>query len=387
MKIVDVCAFYSPRGGGVKTYIDQKLAIGPQLGHDITILAPGDGHVVIDRGPRARIITIPSPRFPLDRKYWYFGDEPALHAALNAIKPDLVEVSSPWRSPSMVARWRGDVPRSLVMHADPLSAYAYRWFEPMLARDTIDRRFNRFWGHLRTLGQSYDRVVCANTDLTNRLATGGVANTVTHPMGIEAGLFSPSRRDPVLRRDLLAACGLPEHAHLLLTAGRLAAEKRLPMLVDAVMMAGQHMPIGLIILGEGSQKAKIVRQISGNPHIRMPGAERDRLRFAATLASADALIHGCEAETFCMAAAEARACGVPVIVPDRGGAVDHAADGAGLTYQSGSAVAAAGAIIRHFEARPTVSAFGPPPIRTMTDHFVALFDDYAQMAGDMRRAA
>jgi len=25
MKIVDVCAFYAPKGGGVRTYVDQKL--------------------------------------------------------------------------------------------------------------------------------------------------------------------------------------------------------------------------------------------------------------------------------------------------------------------------------------------------------------------------
>jgi alpha-1,6-mannosyltransferase len=25
MRIVDVCAFYSPQGGGVRTYIEQKL--------------------------------------------------------------------------------------------------------------------------------------------------------------------------------------------------------------------------------------------------------------------------------------------------------------------------------------------------------------------------
>ena len=41
MRIVDVCAFYTPKGGGVRTYVEQKLRIGPELGHDITILAPG----------------------------------------------------------------------------------------------------------------------------------------------------------------------------------------------------------------------------------------------------------------------------------------------------------------------------------------------------------
>ena len=39
----------------------------------------------------ARIVTIPAPRFPLDRKYWYFADEAALHAKLDELNPDFVE--------------------------------------------------------------------------------------------------------------------------------------------------------------------------------------------------------------------------------------------------------------------------------------------------------
>jgi alpha-1,6-mannosyltransferase len=149
----------------------------------------------------------------------------------------------------MVARWQGDAPRSLVMHADPLSAYAYRYLRPMMSREAIDRRFEPFWKHLRDLGQSFDRVVCASGELRDRLARGGVANTVLHPMGIEAGLFSPSRRDATLRRRLLATCGLPESAHLLIGVGRLSGEKRWPMVVDAVTAASQSLPIGLVIVG------------------------------------------------------------------------------------------------------------------------------------------
>ncbi len=378
MRIVDVCAFYTPRGGGVRTYIEQKLRIGPELGHEIVILAPGDDHAVIEYGPRARIVTIPAPRFPLDRKYWYFDDEPALHAALDALQPDFVEASSPWRSAAQVARWNGGVPRALIMHADPLSAYAYRWLGPVLPRETIDRGFASFWTHLRELGQSYDAVVCANRELRERLARGGVAHTALHPMGVEADLFSPARRDPALRRNLLALCGLDETAHLLIGAGRLAAEKRWPMVIDAVVAAGQRRPIGLVILGEGNQRARIARHFIGNPHVHLLAPVRDRQRFATLLASADALVHGCEAETFCMAAAEARASGVLVIVPDQGGAADHAREGAGLTYRAGSALSAASAIDRLLSGRAAFRNHAEDA-PTMRDHFAHLFASYQQL--------
>lgn len=386
MKIVDVCAFLSPHGGGVKTYIEQKLAIGPKLGHEIVIIAPGDHDEVIQRHPGAKVVQIASPRFPLDRKYWYFDDEPRLHAALTAEKPDFVEASSPWRSASMVGRWPGTAPRALVMHADPLSAYAYRWFGALLSRETIDRQFERFWDHLRELGESFDRVICASGELQARLIEGGVANTSLHPMGVEAGLFLPQRRDPSVRRQLLEVCGLPEEAHLLIAVGRLSPEKRWPMVIDAVAAASRRLPIGLVMLGAGRQKRRILLQVAGNPHIRLLTPERNRQKFATLLASADALIHGCEAETFCMAAAEARASGVPVIVPDRGGAADHARDGAGLTYVAGNAQSAAQAIIDFFSAIPH---HRPVQVETVTmdDHFARLFAEYEALAAALRVAA
>lgn len=374
MKIVDVCAFYSPRGGGVKTYVGQKLAIAKRMEQDITILAPGDQDAVVEFGPCARIQTIASPRFPLDRKYWYFNDERVLHAALDALAPDFVEASSPWRSPLMVANWRPEIPKALIMHADPLSAYAYRWLEPLVSREAIDRRFVRYWDHLRQLGRLYDSVVCASEDLALRMKAGGVGNVVTIPMGVEAQRFSTGKRNGDLRASLLAQCGLNPDATLLVAAGRLAPEKRLPMLVEAVTIAGRHRQVGLAIFGEGRDHTNILRSIGGNPHIRLFHPERDRERFASVLASADAFLHGCEAETFCMTAAEANASGIPVIVPDRGGAADFARGDGGLSYRAADHADLVRAILTlpdSFAARPTGGK-----TRAMHDHFATLFATY-----------
>ncbi len=376
MKLVDVSAFYTPHGGGVKTYVEQKMRLGPELGAEVVILAPGDRHEVIEHGPRARIVTIPSPRLPVDRNYWYFGDQAALHAALDDLKPDLVEVGSPWRSPSWVANWRGTVPRSLVMHADPMSAYAYRWLGPVLPRPAIDAVFAPFARHLRKLGATYDSVICANRELAERLAASGVVHTRFEPMGVEEGVFSPANRDPALRAALLAECGLPESAGLLLGVGRLAAEKRWPMVIEAVRLAARERPLGLVLLGAGGQERKIRKAIGTDPHIRLLEPVRDRDKFAAIAASADALVHGCEAETYCLAAAEARASGVPVLVPDRGGAADHAANGGGLTYRSADPRALAVAI-GELAARDWPRSHAPVP--TMRDHFAHLFAHYREL--------
>src|SRR3569623_329460 len=124
MRIADVSAFYTPVGGGVRTYVEAKLRAAARLGHEVIVITPGQDHGVTKRGPGAFLVTIPSPTHPVDRRYRYFDDERLLHASLDAWQPVHVEASSPWSSATRCGRWHGAATRSLVMHADPLAAYA-----------------------------------------------------------------------------------------------------------------------------------------------------------------------------------------------------------------------------------------------------------------------
>ncbi len=381
MHIVDVCAFYTPQGGGVKTYVERKLRAAVEAGIGMTILAPGRRSTTQELGPGARIVTIPARRFPLDRRYSYFDNEPALHEALDRLAPDFVESSSPWSSPAMVGRWPGRAPRALVMHADPLSAYAYRWFGDIASRSAIDRGFQWFWDHLRRLDQSFDMVVSASHNLTQRLRDGGLEHCITAPMGVEPGIFSPALRDAELRRSLLQRCELPERATLLIGIGRMASEKRWPMVIDAVTAAGFDCPLGLVLIGEGRDQATVLRHAARNPHIQLLAPVRDRATLARILASADALVHGCEAETFCMVASEACASGVPVIVPDLGGAADRYAPGQGAIYAAGDGYSLADAIKRFVADNPAAQRLrasqAARSVRSMDQHFEELFATYA----------
>src|SRR5438128_571593 len=118
MRIADVSAFYTPAGGGVRTYVDAKLKAASRLGHEIVMVVPGAKRETIRRGPGAILVSVPAPPMPLDRRYRYFDDERALHAVLDEWRPDHVEASSPWSSATMVGRWQGAASRSLMMHAD-----------------------------------------------------------------------------------------------------------------------------------------------------------------------------------------------------------------------------------------------------------------------------
>lgn len=383
MRIADVSAFYTPTGGGVRTYAEAKLQAAARFGHEMIMIVPGERHEVVKRGPGAVLVSIPSPLLPVDRRYRYFDDEAAIHAALDAWQPDHVEASSPWSSAAMVGRWQGGASRSLVMHADPLAAYAYRWLGGFVPTPAIDRMFGWFWRHLRGLGRMFDSVICANTDLAQRLTDGGVANVETIRMGVEGGLFSPTLRSAALREEALTALGLDGNATLLVGLGRFAAEKRWDMVLRAVNGAARRQDVGLLLIGDGPKRSRLEILAERSRTVMVLPRISDRKELARLLASADALVHGCEAETFCMVAAEARASGTPLIVPDRGGAVDQLAPGAGNVYRAASEVSLQRAIGRFIRRGPELqhaAAVRARVVRTMDEHFADLFARYQQLA-------
>ena len=391
MRIVDVCAFYTPRGGGVRTYIDRKLQAAGRMGQELIALVPGESDSMVQVAPNAWIRSLATPTFPLDPRYRYFHSETQLHAALDELRPDFVECGTPWSSADMVANWRGDAPRAVIMHLDVFATYPYRWLGKMMDQKSIDRGFDWFWRRLRRLGREYDFVVCANNELGTRTANGGVPNVVIEPMGVEPGVFGPDRRDMPFRAQVLASCGLPDTATLLVGVGRHSPEKRWPMIVDAVTAVGYDHDVGMVIIGEGRDTPRIRKSIAGNPHIRLLEPTRDRAAMARLLASADCMVHGSESESFGMVGAEARASGLPLIVPDRGGMTDQAAGGMGWSYKSGNGPALTSrlrkvlgrGLIAPTRARSELAA---ADVRTMDRHFEELFTRYESCFA-RRRAA
>jgi alpha-1,6-mannosyltransferase len=269
------------------------------------------------------------------------------------------------------------------MHADPLAAYAYRWLGGIAPRPAIDRWFAWFWRHLRGLGQMFDTIVCANGQLADRLSHGGVANIQTIRMGVEAGLFSPALRSHDLRAGALAGLGLEQHGVLLIGIGRFSAEKRWDVVIRAVGECGRKLPVGLLLVGDGSKRQKLEMAAEQYRNVAVLGPIADRAQLASLLASADALVHGCESETFCLVAAEARASGIPMIVPDGGAAADQLIEGAGTSYTAGRERSLEEAIARFVHRGPELqraAAVRASRPRTMDEHFADLFAYYESLA-------
>jgi alpha-1,6-mannosyltransferase len=392
MRIVDVNEFYSPTGGGVRTYIDRKMAILSDQGHELIVIAPGRADVVEERPGGGRIIYVKSPPLPFDRNYWLFWDRAPVVALLDALQPDVVETSSPWRPAWMVAEWQGTAAKVFFMHNDNLGAYPMRWFEGLASPDAIERAFGWYSRYMNRFLVQFDAVVTNGPALFKRHQRRGVRVDVAMPLGIDRGFFAPDLRDERLRAALLAQCDLAPDAHLLLGLGRHHAEKRWTMIIDAVERAGSDMPVGLILLGAGIESRRIEKRIAGSPHIRMFRPVYDRLRLARIMASCDALIHGSEGEPFGLVASEAMAAGLPLIGPDEGGVAEIADPFCSELYSARDAGSAATAIHRLFAREPALlrraAEVAAGKVRTDVEHAAELVAYYQRLLdGRERRAA
>jgi alpha-1,6-mannosyltransferase len=390
MRIVDVAEFYSPTGGGVRTYIDRKFEAAAQLGHEFFVIAPGPEDRFEPRSSGG-VIWVRSPRLPFDANYYMFWDAAPVHQQLDSLSPDLIEASSPWRGAWIVANWPGAAPRAMFMHADPVAIYPQRWLAPVASPERIDQMFEWFWDYLRKLTGRFGSVVAGGQWLAKRFEQHGVAAVAGIPLGVDRAAFSPRLRDERLRSDLLKACGRPDDAKLALAVGRFHPEKRWPMVIEATSRASADIPIGLVVVGDGIDRDRVLRAAAGKPHVHLIPPIRDRGLLATHLASADVLVHGCDSETFGLLPAEAMASGLPLVGPDRGGFADLAQPSCSEIYRSGDTDAAAAAIRRLFARDPGAlkaaaleAAF---KVRHDTDHFAELFDHYQSVAGVARSRA
>lgn len=387
MRVVDVAEFYSPTGGGVRTYIDRKFEAAAQLGHELFVIAPGPADAFEQRGTGG-VIRIRAPGLPFDANYHMFWDAAPAHRWLDRLSPDLVEASSPWRGAWIAASWPGPAPRALFMHADPVASYPQRWLAPVASPQRIDRLLDGFWSYLRGLTRRFSSVVTGGHWLSDRLRGQGVDAVTSVPLGVDRGAFSPALRDPRLRSALLEACGCPEDARLILGVGRFHPEKRWPMVIEAVTRSSADALIGLVLIGDGIDRKRVQRAAAVCPHVRIFPPIQDRALLAAHLASADALVHGCESETFGLIPAEAMASGLPVVGPDRGGFAHLAQPGISEVYRAGDAGAAAAALGRLLAREPlalkAAAIEAAHKVRRDIDHFADLFDHYGSIAAGVR---
>jgi alpha-1,6-mannosyltransferase len=393
MKIIDVAEFYAPRGGGVRTYIDLKLRAARAYGHELVVVAPGSEDRQEQR-ESGRIVWVASPRLPPDPRYRLLVREAAVHAILDREAPDVIEASSPWTGAWIAARYRPKsgraVHKSLVYHHDPVAVYPQTWLGARFGAERVDSWCGGYWRYLQRLSGHFDLTLVSGAWLARRLAQHGVKNSKAVPFGVDKAVFEAAQPDLDLRRELLRRAGAPEHAALLVCVSRLHPEKRLGTLMAAVaelQRAGR--PVALVVYGDGPLARHYQKRARGLP-IHFAGLTRDRQQLASALASSDALVHGSSAETFGLVVAEALCAGLPIVVPDAGGALEFSGGAHAQSYRAGDALDCAAAIRRvlsHDREALRAASRGASETRVLShhQHWQRLFDTYMALVDTARK--
>ena len=263
-----------------------------------------------------------------------------LLARWRRLRPDLVHVvtEGPLGYAALRAARRLDIPVSTSFHTH-FHGYSRHYHLGWLARPIL--------AYLRHFHNQGVQTLVPTVELAGQLQSLGFLHTQVLARGVDTGLFSPSRRDPVLR----AVWGAAPEALVALSVGRLAAEKNLELVIAAFQAMQRIQPAArLVLVGDGPLAARLRAR---HPEVVYCGMKRGE-ELAAHYASADLFLFPSLTETFGNVVLEALASGLAVAAFDYAAARTHVQPGRnGLLAPFGDAdafVAAAATLARDFHA-------------------------------------
>lgn len=387
MKLLDVTEFYSLRGGGVRSHLERRGQLLCQLGHSHTILAPGpvgkepNPLICRETAGKSSTVFLGGPSLPYDPTYHLLWRLDRVRRIAQREDSDVLEAHSPY-----VAAWSlAAVPRrpgrvkTLVWHSDFIDTYLGPMLEERLGT-RARRGTDPLWGYVRLVASRFDAVVTASKWQADKLVAHGVESVVTVPFGVDRHVFYPGAPCPEWRARFLGEREGP----LLLAIGRLAREKHMGTILDAfARLRGRMGGAALVVLGDGPERASLEARGRAIGRVHFLGFERDRHAIAQAFRSADALVHACPYETFGLGVAEALACGLAAVLPDQGGAAEHAPGPSVVQTRALDPEALAQGIIellgRDQAARQAASSSRAHAIESEHDHTARMLELYASL--------
>ena len=352
-------------------------------GHQLSVVAPGAQHSVSEHSGM-RLIRYPAPRMPYDPTYRVPWRVDYMRRLVARERPDIVQISSPFL-PAIAARGLGDGPlRVYFHHSDPIGCYvrpALRRALPTLLSDCIE---HAAWGWHRRIAKFCDATVVASHWLETRLTELGCERVTAVPFGITSSDLGSHCRSAELRARFLGPLSNDPHAVLVLISGRLAADKRQALLVDALQLLQRSRPVALVVLGDGPERESLQRRARGLDHVTFLPFTHDRAEFAGVLASVDLLLHGSLAETYGFVVAETLASGTPVVVPLAGGAGALAHPDYSETYTETDGAEAVARAVQRLLLRPQqelarAALRAAATFPSSEEHFEHLFALYSRL--------
>jgi alpha-1,6-mannosyltransferase len=364
-----------------------KAAAG--AGHSLTVVAPGREHSVSQHSGM-QLIRYPAPPMPYDPTYRVPWRIDLMRRLVAEERPDIVQISSPF-APAVAARGLGaDVLRVYFHHSDPIGCYVRPVLERALPARLADCIEHAAWGWHRRISQFCDATVVAGHWLETELSKRGCERVRTVPFGITRSDLGSQCRNPELRARFLGPVSDDPRALLVLIAGRLAADKRQALLVDALHVLRRSRPVALVVLGDGPERAALQLRARGLDHVTFLPFTYDRAEYAGVLASVDLLLHGSLGETYGFVVAETLASGTPIVVPAAGGAGALAHPTYSETYAASDGADGVARAVQRLLGRPQdelrqAALLAAATFPSSEQHFADLFALYGRLLAKRAR--
>jgi phosphatidylinositol alpha 1,6-mannosyltransferase len=323
VRIAIVTESFLPQVNGVTNSVLRMCEHLSLRGHQALVVAPGAGPTEWAGVPVVRVPSVPLPGYETHRVGCPW---PGMARTLRAFDPDLVHLASPTvlGAQAVMAAQRVGVPSVAVYQTD-LAAYAVRYRAPAASRAV--------WRWLGWIHAQADRTLAPSRDAVRELQRRGVPRVRLWPRGVDLERFNSAHRDDELRRRLA-----PNGELVVGYVGRLAAEKQVHLLAGLQGVPG----IRVVVVGDGPLRTTLERQLPGVEFL----GPRSGPELGSVFASLDVFVHTGPHETFCQAAQEALASGLPVVAPAAGGLLDLVEDGHnGRLYEPGSAAQLRAAVV------------------------------------------
>jgi len=325
MRVAVVTESFLPDVNGVTGSVLRVIEHLTRRGHRALLVAPGR------HGPRSHagtaVVRVPAVALPCYRSFPVGLPTHKVETVLDAFAPDVVHLASPIALGAYGAAVaaRMGVP-SVAIYQTDIAGFATR-YHLRAARRPV-------WGWLRRVHGSCARTLAPSTQALWDLRRYGVPDVHLWARGVDGEAFSPRHRDEALRRRLA-----PNGEVLVGYVGRLAPEKRLDLLAPLQDLPG----VRLVVVGDGPSRRHLERRLHRAAFLGF--ASGDALSRA--FASLDVFVHPGADETFCQAAQEALASGVPVVAAAAGGLLDLVRhDETGLLWPSDDPAALVAAVRR-----------------------------------------
>ncbi|MGI8669575.1 MAG: glycosyltransferase [Aridibacter sp.] len=362
IKSVHITNYYHKNSGGISTSYNALLDAAGRHQRKMRLIVPGETESVEIVNDYAKIYYVPAKYSPVfDKRYriimpWqYMPGDSIIRKILLEEMPDMIEVTDKYTL-SMIGAMVSigkfkQIGRPMLVHFscermdDNIGSFLTEGkFGKWLARRVIGNyTLPSFDFHIANSPYTADEFFQSYEKKENKNRSDWFFNKCWQffkaprmplkeriyisPRGVDAEQFSPDRKSPEIRREMITKAGISEDAIILLYAGRISPEKNVGLLPDfmEILAKGTAKDYRLLVAGAGPKAEWLQEETDRRiPNKIIQLGHLDKETLANYYANADVFVHPNPKEPFGIAPLEAMASGTPTVVPNAGGLLFYA---------------------------------------------------------------